>query len=144
MDDNTYIEKEDLPQPAIPPKGEGKKVKEGKRSDKSKEAKKSAFTQLLNGDFLTKEFVLNNLNYIFFIMFLLLLIVGKGYYGKQLSKDIDTTQTQLDELTADYVEAKAKLEERTRRYKLVEKLEPLGLVESQNKTKVIRIKRKTD
>jgi hypothetical protein len=69
-----------------------------------------------------------------------LLIVGKGYYGKQLSKDVDTTQKELDELTADYVEAKARFEEETRRYKLVERLEPRGLKESQNETKVIRIK----
>ncbi len=57
-------------------------------------------------------------------MFLLLLIVGKGYYGKQLSKDVDTAQKQLDEMTADYVEIKARMEESTRRYKLVEPSSP--------------------
>jgi hypothetical protein len=66
--------------------------------------------------------------------------VGKGYYGKQLSKDVDTTQKEVDELTADFVEAKARFEEETRRYKLVERLEKRGLKESQNETKVIRIK----
>lgn len=101
-----------------------------------------AFTQILNGDFLTKEFVLNNLNFIFFIIFLLLLTVGKGYYGKQLSKDVERTQKELDEVTAEYVEAKAKLEEDTRRQVLVEKLESRGLKETVNPTKVIRIKEK--
>ena len=66
--------------------------------------------------------------------------MGKGYYGKQLSKDVDTTQKEVDELTADFVEAKARFEEETRRYKLVERLEKRGLKESQNETKVIRIK----
>ena len=100
----------------------------------------NAFTQILNGDFLTREFVVNNLNFIFFIMLLLLLIVGKGYYGKQLSKDIDAAQKQLDEMTADYVEIKARMEEGTRRYKLVQCLGPKGLVESEDSIKVIKLK----
>ena len=71
---------------------------------------------------------------------LLLLIVGKGYYGKQISKDVDKTQVKVDDLMSDYVEAKAKLEEETRRFKLVDKLGVAGLTESENNTKVIRIK----
>ena len=100
-----------------------------------------AFTQILNGDFLTKEFVLNNLSYIFFVIFMLLLVVAKGYYGKQLSKDVETTQHDLDEITAEYVEVKAAIEEATRRQVLVEKLEPKGLKETVNPTKVIRLKK---
>jgi hypothetical protein len=123
MADNEYIDKEVAEEAA------------------KKDAKPNAFTQILNGDFLTREFVLNNLNFIFFIIFLLLLIVGKGYYGKQLSKDVDATQKELDEMTADYIESKAKMEEVTRRYRLVEKLGPKGLKETQNKTKVIRLKK---
>lgn len=138
MSDNEYIDKDQLAEEA---KKIEQKEKKAKVKSKPKTSKPNAFTQILNGDFLTREFVLNNLNFIFFIILLLLLIVGKGYYGKQLSKDVDTTQKELDELTADYVEAKAKMEEVTRRYKLVEKLGPRGLTESQNQTKVIRLKK---
>ena len=105
-------------------------------------AKASAFTQILNGDFLTKEFVLNNLNYIFFIMFLLILLVAKGYYGKQVNKDLDNAQRELDQNAAEYIEAKARLELRTRRYKLAEKLAEREIKETKNATKVIRLKRK--
>ncbi len=137
MSGNEYIDKETLE--AAKPKEEKKKVLKPK-------VKKgpSTFTQILNGDFLTREFFLNNLTYIFFFIFLLLLIVGKGYYGKELSQDINQTQKDLDEMTADFVEAKAKLEEETRRYKLREKLEPRGLKETTNQTKVIRLKQKND
>lgn len=120
------------------PKAEKPKVtKTEKRTSKS-----SAFTQILNGDFLTKEFVLNNLNYIFFLMFLLILIVAKGYYGKQVNKDLDNAQKELDQNAAEYIEAKARLELRTRRYKLAEKLEKKGVKETKNATKVIRLKKK--
>jgi hypothetical protein len=43
-------------------------------------------------------------------------------------------------MSANYVEVKAKLEEETRRSKLRERLEPRGLHETVNPTKVIRIK----
>lgn len=141
MSINEYIERsaaeDELPK--------AEKPREEKKIDKPKKsARSTAFTQILNGDFLTREFVLNNLGFIFFVILLLLLTVAKGYYGKELSKDIEKTQKQLDEATADYVETKARLEEETRRYRLVEKLGPKGLKETVNETKVIRLKEKKD
>ncbi|MDP4955471.1 MAG: FtsL-like putative cell division protein, partial [Crocinitomicaceae bacterium] len=72
-----------------------------------KGSKANAFAQILNGEFLTKSFVLDNLNYIFFIMLLLLLLISKGYYGKQLTKDTDAAQRNLDQHSAEFIEAKA-------------------------------------
>jgi len=116
-------------------KPKGTKLKKGP-------AKRPAIlVQVLNGDIITRDFVLNNLTFIFFIIFLLLLVVGKGYYGKQLAKDIDTLQTDVNATTAEYIENKAKLEEMTTRYRLVEMLERRGLKESLKPAKVIRIKR---
>jgi hypothetical protein len=141
MSINEYIERSgaEEEQPSIEKPKVEKKVDKPKKSSKS-----TAFTQILNGDFLTREFVLNNLGFIFFVILLLLLTVAKGYYGKELSKDIEKTQKELDEATADYVETKARLEEETRRYRLVEKLGPKGLKETVNETKVIRLKEKKD
>lgn len=101
-------------------------------------------SEILNGEFLTREVVTNNLGFILFIIALLVGVVGKGYYGKQLSKDIDTAQKALDEMTAEYVESKAKLEENTKRQVLVEKLEAQGLKETVNPTKVIRLKKEDE
>jgi len=106
----------------------------------TKANKSSAFAQILNGDFLTREFVLNNLNYIFFIMLLLLILISKGYYGKQINKDIDNAQRNLDQHAAEYIEAKARLELVTRRYRMAKRLESRELKETKNATKVIRIK----
>lgn len=113
---------------------------EGQQAKSNKSNKSSAFAQILNGDFLTREFVLNNLNYIFFIMLLLLVLISKGYYGKQVNKDIDNAQRNLDQHAAEYIEAKARLELVTRRYRMAERLESRELKETKNATKVIRIK----
>ncbi|MDX1652829.1 MAG: FtsL-like putative cell division protein [Brumimicrobium sp.] len=122
---------------------EQKNVKQAKKKSRlGKAARKQSqtFVQIMNGDFLTKDFFLNNLTYIFFVVFLLILMVSKGYYVNQLSGDISKTEEELSEITADFVETKAKLEERTRRTELIEKLNPLGLRETVNPTKVIRKK----
>jgi hypothetical protein len=129
MKDNEYIDKD------------ARQENSGSANQKrAKKKKKSAFAMILNGEFLTKGFVLDNLGFIFFLIFLLLILVSKGYYGKQLSKDINQAQREVDQTTADYVEAKAKVEEEGLRYKLVERLDTT-LHENENETKVIRIKK---
>jgi hypothetical protein len=130
MKDNEYIDKDQT-----------KETASSKDKKATRKTRKSAFTMILNGEFLTKGFVLDNLGYIFFLIFLLLVLVAKSYYGKQLSKDINQAQREVDQTTADYVEAKAKVEEEGLRYKLVEKLDST-LKENQNETKVIRTKKK--
>ena len=142
--DNEFIDKIQLEQKeeAEAKKEEKKKKKKKEKKVKPvKEKKPSACVQILTGDFLTKEIMMNNLNFIFFLILLLLLILGKSYYGKELSTNVLKTQKELDEITSDYFEAKAKLEEDTRRMELVRELEPIGLKETVNPTKVIRIKK---
>lgn len=138
--DNEYIDKQEVDaQKALEA---AKKKEKKKRVQQKVEKKPSAFVQILNGDFLTKEFMINNLGFIFFIMLLLLLIVSKGYYGKKLSDDVNKTQLELNELTSDHFEAKTRLEEETQRVRLVDELAPRGLKETENPTKVIRVKKK--
>jgi cell division protein FtsL len=113
-----------------------KPTSESSKSGKSK--KTTAFSQILNGEFLTKDFVINNLSYILFLFFLLFVLVAKGYYGKSVLKEIQETRTEVDQNTAEYIEIKTLLEERTRRYKMVERLKKKELVESENAIKVIK------
>lgn len=121
-----------------------KEVKQKSSKKSMTEKRSSLIVQVLNGDILSRDFVLNNLTFIFFILFLLLLMVGKGYYGKQLNKDINDLQTEVDATTAEYIENKARLEESTARYRLVKTLEKRGLKETVNPAKVIRIKPSED
>jgi len=137
--DNKLLDKDELGHVEQQPQ------KETVTASASKKPKKqNAFVQILNGEFLSKEFVVDNLNFIFFVLLLMLLIVTKGYYGKQLTEDVDTAQKDLNAITTDYVEAKARLEESTRRYRLVQKLESKGLHETMNALKVIRIKKEEE
>ncbi|HLW39253.1 MAG TPA: FtsL-like putative cell division protein [Brumimicrobium sp.] len=116
------------------------KKKKERRERNSKKQSQSVM-QIMNGDFLTKDFVMNNMNYIFFVIFLMVLIVSKGYYVNQLANDIAREEIEVEDITADYVETKAKLEELTQRSQMVKRLEPLGLREAINPTKVIKVKK---
>ena len=138
MTDSDYIVY-NLPEDKEPAKKVEKKNNAPKSVNKNPK-KVNAFTQILNGDFLTKEFFLNNLSFLFFLMFLLILLIAKGYYGKEVGKDIVKAQRDLDQSAAEYVELKSKLETETRRISLVEKLDSTGLKETKNATKVIRVK----
>ena len=132
--DNDFLNKDEVSKKTT--------IKKRKRTRKNTRNKKtSSFIQILNGDFLTKGFMLKNLSFIFFIMLLLLIAVGKGYYGKQLSSEVINTRKELDELTSDYFESKAVLEEKTKRSELIKKLSKIGLKETVNPTKVIKIKK---
>ncbi|MBP6459368.1 MAG: hypothetical protein KA264_04650, partial [Crocinitomicaceae bacterium] len=79
-----------------------------------------------------------------FLFLMFLLVISKGYYSKGLIKDIETTQTDLDAKTAEYVESKARLEEVTRRDVLVRRLTPRGVLETTKPAKVIRVKREEE
>ena len=112
----------------------------GQKSSRKERVKKpNPVAQILNGEFLTRSFVLNNLPYIFFSLFLLILFVAKGYYVKQIKDEIRATQIQIDQNSADFLEVKTAFEIETRRQKLIEKLSDRALQESLNATKVIRL-----
>ena len=112
---------------------------EPKSNRKGRVKKPNPVAQILNGEFLTRSFVLNNLPYIFFSLLLLILFVAKGYYVKQIKDEIRATQIQIDQNSADFLEVKTAFEIETRRQQLIEKLSDRALQESLNATKVIRL-----
>lgn len=128
-------------------KASAKKAQEKSKSKKEKSPKKAfratsrTFTQIMNGEFLVKDYIMNNLGYVLFVVGLLVLLVGKSYYVNQITSSNEKTQKEVDQMNADFVEAKAELEERTRRAELTEKLNPRGLKETLKPTSVIRQKK---
>lgn len=135
--DNEYIKKEDVIEEVSqsPAKKSSQKRKEGKKAN--------IFLQILNGEFLVQDFVINNLGYVFFLFAMFIIVISKGYYGKSLVKEMETTQTELDAKTAEFVETRAKLEQATKREILIKKLEGRGLYETTKPAKVIRIKQES-
>ncbi len=134
--ENEFVTRDERPavNKEVPQKSKKKNKKKGERKSGN------MLIQILNGNFLLKDFVVNNLSFVFFVFLLLILLISKGYYCKDVSKKIIETQIELDAKTTEYYDKKARLEFVTRREVLVKKLNPLGIYETTKPPKVIRIK----
>lgn len=138
--ENEFITRDERPvvNQELPQKSNKKvKKKGGKKSG-------NMLIQILNGNFLLKDFVVNNLSFVFFVFLLLILLISKGYYSKDITKKIVETQLEVDAKTTEYYDKKARLEFVTRREVLVKKLNPLGIYETTKPPKVIRIKKEEE
>ena len=135
MADNEYKLKDDL----VGENPQKKSFKKASNKGSKKKSKNSrSVAMIFNGEFLTKDFVLNNLPFIFFLILLMILSVGKGYYSKKLKKEEEGAKEALYQLRADLVELNARFEEESLRYRLIDRVDS-GLVETLNATKVIRV-----
>jgi hypothetical protein len=115
---------------------------EGKAEKNKQQKSNNTIAELLSGDVLNSKFILDNLSYILFLLLLAAAFVYKNHYIKDLNKRIAINQRELDQNTAEFVDAKTRFEIKTRRYKIAQALKDKGLVESQNALKVIRVTEK--
>ena len=60
------------------------------KKEESKKAKKNGFSKgigsLLNGSFLTRQLVQNNMPFIFFLVFIMICYISYGYFAEQNAK----------------------------------------------------------
>lgn len=130
---NEFIDKDQLEE--LNKAAEEKKPKRRSRRKKKKTANERisesrALNQLMNGDFLTKKYVLDNFPFMAFVGFLVVLLIAKGYYMQELNNNIERTKIELGEINAQKVTFGSELYWKKRRPNMVEKLKPLGLKEA--------------
>lgn len=101
-----------------------------KRSADERISESRTLDQLMNGDFLTKKYVIDNFPFLAFVGFLVVLIIAKGYYMQELNNNIEKTKIELGEINAQKVTYGSELYLKKRRKNMVDKLEPLGLKEA--------------
>lgn len=129
---NTYSDKE-----SVQAQAQTKQSK--KKKDVSKGKALSFIRQLINGDVLTRTFIVNNLPFLFFLSGLLVLLISKGYYSRQLSNQIEKNQKEIGEINSKLVSGKVRFNDLTDRVNMTEKLEERQLSESESGIRVIRV-----
>ena len=136
MSSNEFIDKEAF---------DDKKQKEAKKSSakKKKEEKPSGrlFAQIMNGDFLSKDNFVTNLPFVFFMAFLLVVMIGWGYYAETVTKEGVVLQNELDELEAEYFTLNSEYNKRISRPTITGRLKGTGLRESLTSPRKIRVHR---
>lgn len=112
----------DNQQPAAPDPG----VKPMKRNRKSTRM----MQDLLGGDYLSKERVVNNIPYVFYVGLLALVFIGNTYYTEKKFTDIEKTKSELKELRYQYITTKSALMFMGRQSEILRHATAIGLKES--------------
>jgi len=137
---NEFIDKDDLEKLKEASKGsEKKKSRRKKKSADDRISESKTLNQLMNGDFLTKKYVVDNFPFFAFVGFLIVLLIAKGYYMNELNNNIEKTKMELGEINAQKVTFGSELHLKKRRTNMLEKLKPLGVKESSVPPKKIEI-----
>lgn len=79
-----------------------RKPRAKKAATKSSKTSGRTIVQIMNGEFLSKDWFVNNLPFTFFIGFLLVVVIGWGYYTETVIKDEVNLKTELSELESEF------------------------------------------
>jgi hypothetical protein len=104
-----------------------------KAEEKPRAAKKGvgkSLADLLNGNFLSSDGMINLLPYIFFLTFLALLYIANGYYAENKIRDINSLGNELKELRSEYITTKSELMFKSKQSEVAKTLSPYGIKES--------------
>lgn len=116
---------------------------EKKQSKKRERRAKSSRTivQIMNGEFLSKENFVKNLPFTFFLGFLLVVLIGWGYYAETVTKKEVTLERELGELNSEFFTLGSEFNTKRGRRTVAEKLTGTGVRESLVSPKKIRVKK---
>ena len=89
-----------------------------------------SFIDVINGNFLAKESVVNSLPFIFFLTFIGLCYIGNGYYAEDSVRAINNMTNELKELRSEYITTKSELMFKSKQSEVASALETLGIKES--------------
>ncbi len=114
------------------------KVKETKARPKKKSA--IAFKKILNGEFLSRTEIIDNLPFISYIAFLMVLLISWGYYTESVGKEEAKLEKDLGELNSEYFTLGSEYNRLSRQTQVAERLKETGLKESVNPPNKIKVK----
>ena len=137
MSSNEFMDSEDLQaQEAL------RRAHDKADAERDKEARsKRSFVNLMNGDFLSRDQFIKNMPFVFFIGFLLVILIGWGYYAETITKKEVRLETELAELNSEFFTLGSEYNTKRGRRYIAQQLEGTGVVESVNSPRKIRVKK---
>ena len=118
-------------------KEEPKQKKKGKNAPAWMRSFSRGMASVLNGNFLTAEFIVNNLSYIIFVSFLALCYIAYGYFAEQNVKTLYKANLELKDLKAESLNYHAELEKLKQQSQVAHDISDLGLHETTDPPRVI-------
>jgi len=83
--------------------------------------------KVLEGDFLSRQSVVRNLPYLFFLGIIAIIYIANTYYAEKTFKEIEITKTELKELRYQYITTKSTLMFESKQVEIAKRAEALGL-----------------
>lgn len=105
-----------------------KQQEEKPKKKKSKSA--LSFADVVNGDILSRDKVIDQLPFVFFLSVLVLFYIGYGYYVERTVKELYDLEVELKELKSEYISVKSRLVEFSKQSQVAQAVEGQGLKES--------------
>ena len=87
------------------------------------------FRGVINGDFLSREIIFNNIPYLGFLTLVALVYISNTYYAEKTFRQIEKTKSELKEIRFQYVSAKSTLMYYSKLSEVSKRVHPLGLKE---------------
>ncbi|MFD1551886.1 hypothetical protein DNU06_01695 [Putridiphycobacter roseus] len=111
------------------------------KGKKSKTGKKRSFVKIINGDFLSRDEIVNNIPFISFLGFLLVILIGWGYYTETVGKREVQLEQELGELNSEYFSLGVEYNKLSRQTQVSERLKGSELKLSTIPPKKIKVKK---
>ncbi|HRE74981.1 MAG TPA: FtsL-like putative cell division protein [Flavobacteriales bacterium] len=115
------------------------------KKESTKKARKEprvvrSFRDVLNGNVLTRDYVVDNLPYFFFLTVLMLVYIAMGYTTDKNARRIERIESELVELNSEYISVKTELNLISRQSQIADSTASIGLFEMKDESpRVIRV-----
>ena len=96
-----------------------------------------SLAKIFSGSILTNEEVVQRLPFLFFIVLLLIVYIGYGYYSEKTVIALSRLDKEIKELKAEVVSAKSELSYLSKKTEIVQRTNKIGLVEHRESPTVI-------
>jgi hypothetical protein len=127
--DISYNDSSRVEDHAEPRKTEPDKAKEIKKVKKSHKGRRRV-QEVLGGDYLSKNTVVDNVPFLFYLAILVMLYISNTYNSERMYKQIEKTKTELKELRYEYITARSSLMFSSRLSELNKRALAIGLKET--------------
>jgi hypothetical protein len=113
--------------------------KEEMKTGKTKSFAPARFlASLLNGEVMQKEGFIKNISYMVYLVVLLIMYLGYGYYAENSLRELMKSDAKLKETKSEYVTSKSILEQKKLQSKIAQTVASTGLEESRESPYKIR------
>ncbi|MDX1350276.1 MAG: FtsL-like putative cell division protein [Putridiphycobacter sp.] len=109
--------------------------------NKPRKEKKRKLAKVITGEFLSRSEIINNIPFISFLGFLLVVLIGWGYYTETVGKKEVQLEKELGELNSEFFSLGVEYNKLSRQTQVSERLEGSELQESTIPPKKLKVKK---